>query len=214
MEGFQRALALNPNNGQAHDYLGGLLDMMGHLDEGWQESQIAQELDPNHDHLADALYQRGQYDRAIEIRQRISLRDPGDGANHYALAMNYAQKGMYKEFAEELGTSTTLYGMPEVASRLNRAYDKSGSQGVLRAWAKELERLAAAKQLYFPGVLAQLYAALGEKDRAFYWLEDYRQHHDLALADPTIYFKTDPWFAPIRSDPRFSDFLRRVGLPP
>jgi len=191
-----------------------LFDIMGRMEEGWKEFQLAQELDPNQDHLADALYQRGQYDRAIEIRQRISLRDPGDGYNHYALAMNYSQKGMYKEFAEQMETSANLYGVPEVGTRLRRAYDKSGSQGTLRQWARELERLAATKQLFFPGALAQAYATLGEKDRAFYWLEEYRQHHDLALADPTIFFKTDPWFAPIRSDPRFSDFLRRVGLPP
>jgi TolB-like protein/DNA-binding winged helix-turn-helix (wHTH) protein len=210
----QRALALNPNNAGAHDCLGEVLDVMGYLDEGWKEHQIAQELDPNQDHLADPLYQRGQFDRAIGIRQRIALRDPGDGYNHYALAMNYAQKGMYKEFAQELGTSASLVGLSDAASRFKRAYDKSGSQGVLRQWARELERVAAAKQLYFPGALAQAYAALGDKDRAFHWLEEYRQHHDLALADPTIYFKTDPWFAPLRSDPRFSDFLRRVGLPP
>jgi TolB-like protein/DNA-binding winged helix-turn-helix (wHTH) protein/Tfp pilus assembly protein PilF len=212
-EEFRRALALNPNNAYAHDVLAATLDVTGHLDEGWKEFQLAQELDPNQDHLADALYQRGQYDRAIEIRQRISLRDPKDGYNYYALAMNYAQKGMYKEFAEQLETAFTLYGLPENASRLKRAYDKSGSQGALQQWAKDLEYLGATKQLYFPGVLAQLYATLGEKDRAFYWLEQYRQHHDLALADPTMYFKTDPWFASIRSDPRFSDFLRRVGLP-
>jgi TolB-like protein/DNA-binding winged helix-turn-helix (wHTH) protein len=213
-EEFRRALALNPNNAAAHDFLAATLDVTGHLDEGWQESQIAQELDPNQDHLADPLYQRGQFDRAIEIRERIALRDPGEGYNHYALAMNYAQKGMYKEFTEQMGTSATLFGFPETASRLTRAYDESGSQGALRQWAKELQHLAATKQVYFPGALAQVYASLDEKDRAFYWLEEYRKHHDLATADPTIYFKTDPWFAPIRSDPRFSDFLRRVGLPP
>jgi hypothetical protein len=67
-----------------------------------------------------------------------------------------------------------------------------------------------------PGDLAELYAALGDRDRAFYWLEEYRQHHDLATAEPstTCDFKTNPWFAPIRSDPRFSEFLRRVGLSP
>jgi TolB-like protein/DNA-binding winged helix-turn-helix (wHTH) protein len=213
-EGYRQAVALNPNNATAHDCLASTLDVMGRLDEAWKEYEVAQELDPNRDHLADPLYQRGQFDRAIEIRQRIALRDPGDGYNHYALAMNYAQKGMYKEFAEQLRTSATLFGLPDPAGRLKRAYEKSGSQGLLRQWAKELEHLAAIKQLYFPGALAQAYAALGEKDRAFYWLEEYRQHHDLALADPTIYFKTDPWFAPIRSDSRFTDFLRRIGLSP
>jgi hypothetical protein len=121
---------------------------------------------------------------------------------------------MYKEFVEQMETSATLFGIPDAASRLKRRYDKAGSKGMLLQWAKELEHLSATKQGYFPGVLAQVYATLGDKDRAFYWLEEYRQHHDLALADPTIYFKTDPWFATIRSDPRFSDFLRRVGLPP
>jgi len=120
-EGYRRALALNPNNATAHDVLGSTLDVTGRLDEGWKEAEVAQELDPNHDHLADALYQRGQFDRAIEIRQRIALRDPGDGYNHYALAMNYAQKGMYKEFAEQLGTSATLSGIPDAASRFKRA---------------------------------------------------------------------------------------------
>jgi TolB-like protein/DNA-binding winged helix-turn-helix (wHTH) protein/Tfp pilus assembly protein PilF len=213
-EDYRRALALNPNNALAHEGLGYIHDEMGRLDEGWKEFQLAQELDPNRDHLAEALYQRGQFDRAIEIRQRIALRDPGEGYNHYAQAMNYAQKGMYKEFVQEMGTSATLYGVPEVGDRLRHAYDESGYQGALRQLAKDFEHGAATKQFYYPGVLAQLYTALGDKDRAFYWLEQFHQHHDLATADPSSYFKTNPWFAPIRSDPRFSDFLRRAGLPP
>ena len=213
-EDFRRALALNPNNINAHDMLGSVLDVTGRLDEGWKESQIAQELDPKHDHLAESLYQRGQFDQAIEIRQRVAIRDPIDGYNHYALAMNYAHRQMFKEFTREMGKATTLYGLPEVASRLQHAYDQSGGEGVVREWAKELEHLAATRVLYLPGALAQLYAALGDKNRAFYWLEEYRQHHDVATADATIFFKTDPWFASIRSDPRFGDFLRRVGLPP
>ena len=213
-EEYRRAIALNPNNAQAHDGLGGILDTTGRLDEGWKEHQLAQQLDPNQDHLADALYQRGQFDRAIEIRQRIAQSDPVNGYNHYALAMIYALKGMYKEFAQEMGTSFSLYGTPEVGNRLQRAYDKSGYQGALRQLAKDLEHLAASKQGYVPGILAQVYAALGDKDRAFYWLEEYRQHRDLARTDPTGFFKTDPWLAPLRSDPRFGDFLRRAGLPP
>jgi TolB-like protein/DNA-binding winged helix-turn-helix (wHTH) protein len=212
-EEYRRAIALNPNNAQAHHGLGDILDTTGRLDEGWKEYQVAQQLDPNQDHLALALYGRGEFDRAIEIRQKIAQRDPGEGINHYFLALNYAQKGMYKEFVQEMGTSATLIGMPELANRLHRAYDESGYQGALRQWAKDLEHLAATKQLYVPGVLAQVYTALRDKDRALYWLEQFHQHHDLAAADPTC-FKTDPWLAPLRSDPRFSDFLRRVGLPP
>ena len=215
-EDYRRALALNPNNAAAHDALGGIYDEFGRLEEGWKEFQMAQELDPNQDHLADPLYIRSQFDRAIEIRQRFALRDPGWGYNYYALAMNYAQKGMFKEFAVEMGKATNLFGMPEVASRLQHAYDQSGGQGVLRQGAEDLEHFPAAKEIYMPGDLAELYAALGDRDRAFYWLEEYRQHHDLATAEPsaTCDFKSNPWFAPIRSDPRFTEFLRRVGLSP
>jgi TolB-like protein/DNA-binding winged helix-turn-helix (wHTH) protein/Tfp pilus assembly protein PilF len=213
-EEYRRAIALNPNDAQAHDGLGGILDTTGRLDEGWKEYQLAQQLDPNKDHLADALYQRGQFDRAIEIRQRVAQSDPVNGYNHYALAMIYALKGMYKEFAQEMDTSFSLYGAPEVGKRLHRAYDESGYLGALRQLAKDLEHLAASKQVYVPGILAQVYTALGDKDRAFYWLEEYRQHRDLARTDPTEFFKTDPWLAPLRSDPRFSEFLRRAGLSP
>jgi TolB-like protein len=212
-ENYRRAVALNPNNAAAHDSLGGILDEFGRLDEGWKEFEIAQELDPNQDHLADPLFNRGQFDRAIEIRQKIALRDPGFGYNHYALAMNYAQKRMFKEFTTEMGKAATLFGMPEVANRLQRAFDQSGGQGALQQWAKELEHFAANKETYGPGNLAEIYAALGDKDRAFYWLEEYRQHHDLAPAETTGDFKINPWFATIRSDPRFSDFLRSIGLP-
>jgi len=210
---YRRAIALNPNNADAHSCLGGVLDITGRLDEGWKEIEIAQELDPNQDYLADPLDERGHVDQAIEIRNRIATRDPLHGYNRYALAMYYAEKQMFKEFTAEMGKATTLFGFPDVAGRLQHAYDQSSGQGVLRQWARELEQLAAAKRLYMPGELARLYASFGDKDRAFYWLEQFRQHHDVATANPPIYFKTDPWLAPLHSDPRFSDFLRRVGLP-
>jgi TolB-like protein/DNA-binding winged helix-turn-helix (wHTH) protein/Tfp pilus assembly protein PilF len=210
----RRAIALNPNNAQAHDYLGSVLDVIGRSEEAWREYLIAQELDPNHDHLADPLYQRGQFDRAIEIRQRIAKLDPEDGYNHYALALVYGQKGMYREFVAEMSRTAALFELPEFGEGLQRAYDLSGQQGVLKQLARNMEHLAATKQLYMPGALAQFYAALGAKERAFYWLEEYLKPSNLALADPTIYFKTNPWFAPLRSDPRFSDYLRRAGMPP
>jgi len=209
----RRALMLNPNNADAHDTIASVLSVTGRLDDGLREFQIAQELDPNHDHLADALYQRGQLDRAIEIRLRIAKQDPADGYNHFALALAYAQKGLYKQYVEEMSTMAPLFGLSELGAHLQQAYAKSGYQGALRQWAKEFEYLAARKQAYYPGMIAQAYAALGDKDRAFYWLDQYLQHRELAGADPTVYFKTDPWLAPLRSDPRFADFLRRVGLP-
>ncbi len=212
-ENYRRAVVLNPNSALAHEALGGLLDDICQLEKAWPEFEIAQQLDPNQDHLADPLYTRGQFDQAIEIRQKIALRDPGSGYNHYALAMNYAQKQMFKEFAFEMSKAATLFGMPDVASRLQHAYDQSGGQAALRQWAKELERLAANGEFYLPLDLAGVYATLGDKDRAFYWLEDYRQHHEVATAQPGGCFTRNPRLAPLRSDSRFVEFLRRIRLP-
>ena len=59
---------------------------------------------------------------------------------------NYAQKGMFKEFASEMGEAFALYGYPELAARLRHAYDQSGGQGTLREWIKELEHAAVNKE--------------------------------------------------------------------
>jgi hypothetical protein len=75
----------------------------------------------------------------------------------------------------------------------------------------------ATGQAFVPVNIAEAYAILGDKDRAFYWLEQACARHDIGMAstDMEMYFlKTDFLFDPIRSDPRFGDLLRRIGLPP
>jgi TolB-like protein/DNA-binding winged helix-turn-helix (wHTH) protein len=214
-EECRRAIALNANNAAAHELLGDSLDVMGQMDEGWREHEISQELDPNQDHVSWALSRRGEYDRAIELLLKLADNHPDDALVHWELAQNYAQKRMYKEWVQELGKSTTLFGIPEFAGQLHRAFAKSGYAGALRQWAGELERLAATKQVYMPGTVAEAYAALGDKDRAFYWLGEGCQHRHMAISDPAlVWVKVDPGFASLRSDPRFKDVLRCMDLPP
>jgi TolB-like protein/DNA-binding winged helix-turn-helix (wHTH) protein len=211
---FRRAVSLNPNNASAHDNLGDALDVRARFEEGWKEQQIAQEIDPDRDHLTLALYRRREYDRAIELLRRGAERNPDDAVIRWFLAQNYAQKGMYKDWLEEAGRSLTLFGFPEIAGHLRIGFATSGYTGALGQLAKGFEQMNERKQGYFPGVLAQTYAALGDKDRAFYWLEQGCDHPHLAISDPVLQFvKVDPGFAPLRSDPRFNDILRRMGLP-
>ncbi len=77
-----------------------------------------------------------------------------------------------------------------------------------------MERWAATKQDYSPCILAQVYTSLGDKDRAFYWLGHGVDHHHMAMNDELQWFKVVPQLAPLHSDPRFKDLLRRAGLPP
>jgi TolB-like protein len=92
---FRKAIVLNPNNAEAHDDLGQLLDAVGRLEEGWKEFEVAQELDPRFNHLSDPFYRRGDYDRAIELEQ--TLEPPsGDFVHHYSLSQYYALAGYGK----------------------------------------------------------------------------------------------------------------------
>jgi TolB-like protein/DNA-binding winged helix-turn-helix (wHTH) protein len=213
-EEFRIAIGLNPNNAEAHAWLAGILATMGNMDEAWKESEIAEQLDPHQNHISYALYLRGEYDRSIAVLERVVEANPDDAGAHWELSHVYEQKGMYAESVQELGKAMTLFGFPEVSVRLNRSFATSGWTGTLRQWTKELEQLIATKQAYFPGLLADVFTQLGEKDQAFYWLDEGCRQHHLAIADPILqFFKVEPSFAPLRSDPRYKDLLRRVGLP-
>jgi serine/threonine protein kinase len=213
-EESRRAIALNPNNARPHAQLGKCLDAMGRLKEGWKEQEIAQELDPNEDHLSIALYRRSDYDHSIEQVRKTLERRPTDGVMRWLLSEDYAQKGMYKEWVRELGPAFIHLGFPESARRIQQAFAVSGYPGARRQQARELERWVASKQAYLPGVLADVYTSLGDKDRAFYWLGQGVDHYHTANADILQFFKVDPELAPLHSDPRFKGLLRRVSLPP
>lgn len=213
-EDYRRAIALNPSNADAHELLADLLDAMRQPDEAWKEYQIAQQLDPIHGHLQYALYKRHEYDQAIELNLTMLGSDPSNGYLHHQLYEFYSAKRMHKEAVEHLEQTYTLYGFPQVADKLRSAYAASGYMRAMREYAKELERLHATKQLFIPVNIAVTYAALGDKDRAFYWLEQgykYRGNHiaGVYIAEITVH----PGLDPLRSDPRFKDLVRRVGLP-
>ena len=214
-EQTRRAIILNPNSANGHEYLGEILDALGKSEEGWREHIIAQQLDPNQDHLVWVLRLRGQYDRAIDILKKMSERRPQDPLVPWNLSENYFLKGLYAEWANELGRSISLFFSPKMADEFTRSFKNSGYTGALRIWVRELELMAQNKQAYFPGVLAEEYAALGDKDRAFYWLEQGCTHSHRSVADPILPFvKVDPSLAVLHSDPRFAAVLRCMRLPP
>jgi TolB-like protein/DNA-binding winged helix-turn-helix (wHTH) protein len=211
---YRQAVALNPNSASAHEGLGFFLGAMGRLDEGLHEATLAQQLDPNEAHLDEILQWRGEYDRAIELDQKAAGIHPGEFTYHYELYRDYAAKGAHQQAVDELVRAMNLWGWSNLGSNLHRAFMVSGYSGTMKEWARALEKMQAAKQGFFPENLAAAYAAIGDKDRAFYWLEQGYEHRDLVSHDWGLtILKVDPLLAPLRSDPRFGDLLRRVGLP-
>jgi tetratricopeptide (TPR) repeat protein len=186
---------------------------MGRLEEAISEMQRAVELDPlspiiNTNLGWPYLFAR-QYDRAIEQFRKALELDPDFGPTHLRLREVYEAKGMFKEAIEEFTKAGFIAETAEATAELREAYARRGAQGY---WGKSLElRQKRAKQSYVPpSDMAELYAQLGEKDRAFEWLE-----RALADRDEWMRFlKVSPSYDSLRSDPRFPDLLRRMSLPP
>jgi len=212
---LRRAIALNPNNAHAHGLLSLLLLTLRRTDEGLRECRIAQQIDPNRDHMSLALYLARDYDGSIETLRTSLQRDPNNGELRCFLSSNYTQKGMHKEAVRELEQCYSLFGLSRAAANIRHAYAVAGYRGARQQWAKELENLQATKHVFLPGNIATAYAILGDKDRAFYWLEQAYQHREMVSVDGGVYFlPAEPMYDPLRSDPRYKDLLRRIGLPP
>jgi len=209
---FQRAIELNPSSVTAHRLYGLALVMMGRFEEAIREIKTALELDPlslanNHALGLGFLFAR-QYDQAIEQYQKTLELDPNFIFAHLYIGLSYAQKSMHKEAIAELEKAVAISpGNTLLISGLGYAYAAAGRR--LEA-QKVLDQLTdLSKQKYVSAVFrANIYVGLGEKDKAFEWLEKAYEDHSIYLV------KVDPTFDPLRSDPRFADLLRRMNLKP
>jgi serine/threonine protein kinase/tetratricopeptide (TPR) repeat protein len=209
---FRRADALSPNHDSSFSLF---LAATGRFDEALKEGEIAQELDPNEDNLSNVLEIRGEHKRAIELLLRIVQLHPTDSGMHYGLFRNYAETGRYEEASQELERALTLMGVPEIAADVHRGFTVSGYQGAMREYAKALENLHAANKAFAAESLAYAHLASGDKERAFYWLEQAYEHREnVGLDWGLMIIKEDRLLDPLRSDPRFADLVRRVGLTP
>jgi len=112
---------------------------------------------------------------------------------------------MYKEAVQELEQSVALFGLP--SDKIREAYSTSGYKGAMRELAEEAESL----QFWALG-LAHYWASAGDKERAFYWLE--QGYKRKGTDSGFVFLNREPGLDPLRSDPRYKDLLRRIGLPP
>ncbi len=209
---LRRAIELNPNIGEAHRDYSWYLLLIGQRDEALAEMKRAQEVEPlNPLFYADRGWQykwTGQNDKAMEETRKSLELDPNFNEGLYLLGVLNAEKGMY---AEAIATHQKLAVVdPDWKWGLALTYVQAGRKDEAR---KTLARFQVEKPKpagsWAGWFLAEAYAALGEKDEAFRWLEAaYKEHHSFL---PWLNY--NPYYSPLRSDSRFQDLVRRMNLP-
>ena len=211
----RRAVELAPHNAhvrQAHAWHVGLLDPA----RGVVEAERGRVLDPlspfaNHT-LTLLLAWAGEHERGLaEARRWVEL-DPQGPLAVATLVHAYLNLGRYQEAIQAYGgrsCKASLYGCAGVAMAHARLGERDAAA---RAEAERLlsELTALAREQYVPpDLVAWVYAALGDRDRAFAWLE--RAYDARSGFLPTL--ERHPGYAPLRGDPRFSALARKIGLP-
>jgi tetratricopeptide (TPR) repeat protein len=213
---FKRAFELDPDDAMAHQWYAQQIGLIGGREqEALAEVNRAHQLDPLSSITSNVVgyvhFLAGQYDEAIAVDQKVANEDPTFARVHVRLAYAYWGKRMYQQVIAEWMTYGRLSGDQDesaFASAMEQGFRSAGWKGAL---AKGIEaRLAQRKTGYYSACgIAELYADLGDKDQAFRWLNTAYQERDIWL----IALKTNSILAPLHSDPRFAELVRKVGLP-
>lgn len=210
---FKRALELNPSDADIRHEYAHYLMAIGRLADSEAESKSALELDPVGDGLSSCLcwhsFAARHYDQSIRLAEKFLKSQPNDPWEHTILGWTYEQKRMPDQAIAEFKKAVeSAQGDSFFLAPLGHAYALSGNR---REAEKVLQTLSdrAKKSYVSPFDVALIYTALGEKDTAFNWL-------DKAVAERStflVYSKWEPRLDSLRSDPRFKQILKQIGLP-
>jgi len=210
---FKRAIELNQNYANAHNFYAGYLMGTGRINESIAAADRARELDPFS--LAISA-QRGfllenarRYDEAIAQLRNVIEMDPNHYQAYWILGHTYAANKQFDEAIAASQKAVDLSGRaPGALGMLGLAYGLANRKAEANKVLDELLKLNETRYVT-PAALVNLYIGLGDKDKAFEWLEKAFQERSNYVA----YLKVFPIADPLRSDPRYADLLRRVGLP-
>ncbi|HKZ78192.1 MAG TPA: protein kinase [Pyrinomonadaceae bacterium] len=211
---FKRGIELDPNNSPAHFRYGQIyLAAQGRSDEAIAEVKQALEIEPLDLNMGGNLswvyFSARQYDRALEQGKKTYELDTNFVTARWNVSSAYIGKGMYAEAIaineKALQTDpTSQFALHSVGY----AYAKSGRRHEAKEVIKRFKEIAKS-QYTVSYWIATIYAALDDKDKAFAELENSFAEHDFYLHR----LKVDPFWDPLRQDPRFREMLKRLNLP-
>ena len=210
--GYQRAMALNPNYATAHQWYSEYLTAMGRFDEALREIRRAKEIDPLSPIINAGevwiLYFARRYDEAIAQGLKVAAMNPEFAEIHEYLKRCYDQKGMYYEAVAARQTRRKLAGLDPVETATLR--DAAAANNRETYWRKRLEQEIDDARREKPASfdMAEIFAQLGETEKAFEWLEKGYEERNYSM----MYLKVAPNLDSLRSDSRFENLLRRIGV--
>jgi len=213
---YRKALELDPSDATAHQwYAWDIASIGGREQEAFTEINRAHQLDPLSTvikvDVGYFLFRARQYDEAILECKRVANEDPTFPYTHQCLAQAYWAKHMYPQVIEHWKIFGQLSGdqrESDFASAIEQGFRSGGWKGALTKGIED--RQTQRKTGYISAYqIAILYADLGDKNKAFRWLNTAYQERDTYLYG----LRTDFLLDPLRSDPRFAELVRKVGLP-
>jgi TolB-like protein/DNA-binding winged helix-turn-helix (wHTH) protein/Flp pilus assembly protein TadD len=209
---FRRAIELNPNYATAHQWYGYYLAAMGRFQEALEEARKAQQIDPLslsiNTTLAGRYRDLRQYSQAIDLNRRTLEMDPNFMPAHIALGATYEDQGNWSQAISEYQQAVAIsQNNPIALASLGSAYGHLGDQAAAR---KVVARLQEASKHHYVSAfdMATVFAGIGDPDSAFKWLDKAYAQRESQMAFLNITRRMDP----LRSDPRFADLLRSMGL--
>src|SRR5208283_4179798 len=210
---FRRAIELQPNYAEAHHWAGLNYMMVGQYAAAEAELRQAQVLDPLSLMITEGLAENFLYSRRYDdaIATSLKMPDGGSGIGWVALAHAYIFKGMYEESMKIVPAIVDAKDPIRLllqAEALALSGDRARGLKILEELERNQRSSTTGNTYVAPADLGMSFAVIGEKERAFAWLEKAYQQHDPALAQ----LKVDPSVDTLRSDPRYLELLKKLGL--
>jgi Tfp pilus assembly protein PilF len=218
---FRRAIELDPNYATAHQWYAQWLSYRANFDQAIAELRTAIHLDPLspviHATLGDVFYASRRYDLAVDELKKTLEIDSSFPLAHSLLRYVDEARGDFSGAIEESKAATIAWsGSPQQgeadAAELRRAFAQEGEKGYWRAQlriSEERIKKGTSRQAEdSPVRIAGLYARMGDDQQALEWLNKGFEERDAII----LYLKTAPEFDRLRSDPRVSELMKRIGL--
>jgi TolB-like protein/DNA-binding winged helix-turn-helix (wHTH) protein/Tfp pilus assembly protein PilF len=210
-EGFLRAIRLNPSYASAHLWYSHYLSIWKRHDEALREVRLAHQIDPLspiiQTQIGWILQHASRYDEAIQELQKVLESDPNYLWALWRIGSSYASKSMFEEGIDALEKAAALSGRsPSILGTLAETYGLAGRKEEARKLLTELDALS--RRQYVPAIaFAHAYIGLGDSERILQSLEKAYQQREQGIAWLAF------WDGSYRSDSRFRELLRKVGLP-